>query len=1140
MQIRYLFITLLLVLGTVLTSCQKKIRPGNPRVLVFTKTAGFRHASIPAGIKALQKLGQENGFDVDTTENAANFNEDTLQKYAAVIFLNTTGDILDNYQEADFERYIQSGGGYVGIHSATDTEYDWGWYGELAGAYFDNHPAGVHKATLTVKDKTFPATVGLPEKWEHSDEWYNFKKISKNTHVLITVDEKTYEGGKNGADHPISWYHDFDGGRAFYTELGHTDESYSEPNYLKHILGGIKYAIGGNETLDFSKATTLRVPAEDRFTKNVLVSGEFFEPTEMTVLPDLNILITQRRGEIMYYNQSTKKLSQAGFLRAYYKTETPNVNAEEGVLGICADPDFSSNHYVYIYYSPADTSVNRLSRFKFENNIIDSSSEKIILQLYSQRNICCHTGGSIAFGPGGLLYLSTGDNSTPFDEPGQKYVTNSYAPLDDRPGHLQYDGRRTSANSNDLRGKILRIKVAADGTYSIPEGNLFKPGTPNTRPEIFAMGTRNPYRISIDRKNGFAYWGEVGPDANNDDPNRGPRGYDEINQAKKAGNFGYPMFVGNNYPYRLYNYETGESGAAFDPAKPVNNSRNNTGIKELPPAQPAFIWYPYAKSPDFPSVGSGGRNAMAGPVYYNELYPKETRLPDYYNNKFFIYDWVRGWIKAVTFDKDYNFSKMEPFMPNTKFNAIIDMEMGPDGRIYVLEYGNGWFSKNKDAGLARIDYNGGNRAPVANIEASKLSGGLPFKVKLSAKGSKDPDGDKLTYLWYLGNGNKKETTEPEIEYTFTTAGEYAVAVEVKDSKGVVTRSKGIELYAGNETPEVKVDITGNKMFYFPGKLIFYSVSVNDKEDGSTVNKKIDVNNIFIHAEYMEGSDKAAIPQQGHQIITGVIAGKNMVESGDCKTCHKVDEKSIGPSFKQVADKYKDDAGAPDYLANKIIKGGGGVWGETAMAAHPVLTQGEAHQLVEYVMSLGSTAKKQVSLPLVGTVDATNNNPEKDNGVLYIMASYTDKGGPGIRPITGNDAIMLRNPKLPATESDKSDGVSSYETEGMKLLIPTANGWVLYKNMDLTSVAGINVIYFSQEALQYGYVVEAFLDKMDGTKLGEVTIGPGAKPKVPNNAFISITTPVTDSQNHSLYFRIKAADANEKTALGIGAFQLQTK
>lgn len=1131
-----LIITVMLGLGALISGCSKT-RPGKPKVLVFTKTAGFRHASIPAGIKAIQLLGQDNNFDVDTTENAARFTEDSLQQYAAVIFLNTTGDVLNNYQEADFERYIQAGGGFVGIHSATDTEYDWGWYGSLVGAYFDNHPPGVHKATLTVKDKTFPATKGLPEKWEHTDEWYNFRNVNKSTHVLITVDEKTYQGGTMGNDHPISWYHEYDGGRAFYTELGHTDESYTEPAYLKHILGGIRYAIGKNQIMDYAKATTQRVPEEDRFTKNVLVSGEFFEPTEMAVLPDLNVLVVQRRGEIMFWNQATRKLTQVGKLNVYCKTDVPNVNAEEGLLGITADPDFKNNHYVYLYYSPIDTSVNRLSRFKFENNQIDMQSEKVILQLYSQRQICCHTGGSLAFGGDGLLYLSTGDNSTPFDEPGQKFVSKGYAPLDDRPGHQQYDDRRTSGNTNDLRGKILRIKMNPDGSYGIPEGNLFKPGTANTRPEIYVMGTRNPYRISVDKKTNYVYWGEVGPDANNDDPNRGPRGYDEVNQAKKAGNFGYPFFVGNNYAYHPFNYETGESGPAFDPAKPVNNSRNNTGLKNLPPAQPAFIWYPYAKSPEFPQVGSGGRNAMAGPIFYSEFYPKETRFPDYYNGKLLIYDWVRGWIKAVTMNTDGSFSKMEPFMEHTKLNAPIDMEMGPDGRLYILEYGNGWFSKNPDAALARIDFNGGNRAPKAVLNTNKLTGGLPFKVKLSAKNSVDPDGDKLTYLWYFGNGNKKETTEPEVEYTYTQAGEYPVAVEIFDDKGARTRSYTTTLYAGNETPDVKIDVSGNKMFYFPGKLVHYTVAVDDREDGSSTAGKLDAANIFVKAEYVEGRDKAAMPQ-GHQVITGAIAGKNIMESSDCKTCHKLDEKSIGPSFKEVAEKYKSDPAASDYLANKIIKGGGGVWGETAMSAHPVLTSSEAHQIVEWIMSQAADAKKPASLPLAGEIDPTIGNPLKDKGVFYLLASYTDKGGAGIKPITGTAAVELFNSKLPAGEYDKADGVSTYTFDGMKLLIPAANteGWAAYKDLDLSDVGGIEAIYFMQQAPQYGYVVEALLDGLQGTKLGEVTIGPGAKPGAPNTALISFA-PLTDGKQHTLYFHIKAADPAEQSSLGIGYWQL---
>src|SRR5690606_11884867 len=286
---------------------------------------------------------------------------------------------------------------------------------------------------------------------------------------------------------------------------------------------------------------------------------------------------------------------------------------------------FANNNYIYTFYSPKDSSVNRLSRFVFKDNKLDMASEKVILQFYSQRDICCHTGGSLAFGKDNILFVSTGDNSTPFDEPGEKYTSKGYSPRDVRAGHEQYDVQRSSGNTNDLRGKVLRIKINSDGSYDIPEGNLFAVGTENTKPEIYAMGMRNPYRISIDKERGYLYWGDVGPDAGEDGEKRGPRGYDEVNQARKAGYFGWPYFIGDNYSYYEYDYATGQSGSTYNPEKPINNSPNNTGLKELPAAQPAFIWYPYAASPDFPQVGSGGRNSMAGPTYYPEQYPSETR-----------------------------------------------------------------------------------------------------------------------------------------------------------------------------------------------------------------------------------------------------------------------------------------------------------------------------------------------------------------------------------------------------------------------------------------------------------------------------------------------------------------------------------
>ena len=543
----------------------------------------------------------------------------------------------------------------------------------------------------------------------------------------------------------------------------------------------------------------------------MLVQGTFLEPTEMTVLPNLDILILQRRGEILLYKQETGKVKQAGWLKVYWKAKAKGVNAEEGMLGLSKDPDFKNNHWVYIYYSPADSAVNRLSRFSFQNDTIMNSSEKVILEVKSQREICCHTGGSIAFGPDSLLYFSAGDNSTPFDEPGQSFVNHGFAPLNSAPGHLQYDAERSSGNSNDLRGKIMRIRVHPDGSYEIPAGNLFSPGTPKTRPEIYVMGNRNPYRISIDQKNSMLYWGEVGPDAPNDSiATRGPRGYDEINQARKAGYFGWPFFVGNNYPYRRYNYLTGVSGDLFDPAKPQNQSSNNTGITELPPAQPAFIWYPYAISPEFPELGTGGRNAMAGPVYYTDMYPPATRYPEYFNGKLFIYDWIRGWIKIVTLQPNGDFEQMEPFIPHTTLHNCIDMEAGPDGKLYLLEYGTGWFAKNPDAGLSRIDY-----SPVASTVSA------PVAVADSSASARGP----------------------------------------------------------------------------------------------------------------------------------FAAGYALTQVLDCKSCHKEDGISIGPSFVRVAEKYAHNKKAAAYLSQKIVSGGAGVWGDVAMSAHPNLAQKDLHQIIQYVLSL---------------------------------------------------------------------------------------------------------------------------------------------------------------------------------------------
>lgn len=216
------------------------------RVLIFSKTLKYHHESIPDAIIAIRKLGELHHFTVDTTTNSALFTSQILKKYKAIIFLSTSGNLLDTLQKISLKNFIEAGGGYVGIHSASTSDKDWTWYGHLVGAVFVNHP-DPQTAIVRVVDSTANATKSLPKRWSHKDEWYNFRDIQSDLHILLEADETTYTGGTNGPNHPLAWFHAYDGGRSFYTALGHFSETYTDPLYLSHILAGIEYAIGNNK-----------------------------------------------------------------------------------------------------------------------------------------------------------------------------------------------------------------------------------------------------------------------------------------------------------------------------------------------------------------------------------------------------------------------------------------------------------------------------------------------------------------------------------------------------------------------------------------------------------------------------------------------------------------------------------------------------------------------------------------------------------------------------------------------------------------------------------------------------------------------------------------------------------------------------
>ncbi|NND73223.1 MAG: ThuA domain-containing protein [Rhodothermales bacterium] len=665
-----------------------------PSVLVYSHTNGWRHDSIEAGVAALKQLGADNNFDVLATEDSLVFNSDSLKNYDAVVFLLTTLDVLGPTEQVALQRYIQAGGGYVGVHSASDTEYGWSWYGQLVGAYFTGHPSdpGEREGRLVVDDADHPSTAHLSSEWVRTDEWYDLRSVNNNIEPVLLIDETSYKTpGENPLPdlRPIAWYHEFDGGRSFYTALGHTTESYSEPAFLQHLLGGIRYAIGDGKQLDSGRSTVL--PYESSFEKIVL-DENLSEPMELDYLGDGRIIFVERRGNVKIFDPAVEESFVAATFPVYS-------GGEEGLIGVAVDPDFHSNQRVYFVHSDSSEALIHLSRFVLNGNTVDMSTQSTLLSVPVDRgDACCHTGGSIEFDKNGNLFWTVGDNTNPFASAG-------ISPLDEQPGRLMWDAQRSAGNTNDLRGKILRIRPNDNWGYSIPEGNLFE-ASDSTRPEIYVMGNRNPFRVSIDDHTGFIYWGEVGPDAGDDLESRGPRGHDEINQARSAGYYGWPYFIGDNKKYHDFNFATGVAGAQFNPQAPVNDSPNSTGLRTLPEARPAFIWYPYGASAEFPEVGIGGRTAMAGPVFYRDDYEdSDVRFPEYYDGKLFIYEWMRDWIFAVSMNEDGDYVYIEPFLPETlELKRPMDMIFAPDGSMYLLEYGSNWNQQNTDARLSRIRY----------------------------------------------------------------------------------------------------------------------------------------------------------------------------------------------------------------------------------------------------------------------------------------------------------------------------------------------------------------------------------------------------------------------------------------------------
>ncbi|GAB3716430.1 hypothetical protein GCM10027592_57720 [Spirosoma flavus] len=1083
-----------------------------PRVLVFSKTEGYRHTeSIREGQKAFFALAREHHFVVDTTENSADFNETNLKRYQAVVLLNISGAVFTEDQRISLKRYVQAGGGVLSIHATADAERDWSWFGGLVGAYFESHPP-VQKGLFNVVNKKHHATSFMPDSLTRTDEFYNFESVSPDLNVLMTVDEKTYSGGKMGAHHPMVWYRKYDGGRSFYTAWGHTKANWQEPYFLKQISGGLQWVMGGpnSKSLDYTKA----IPEDNRFIRHELIT-KMDEPIQMAITKNGNVFVAQRRGTILFYNASTKTTKPIGTI--------PVLSAyEDGLLGLAVSPDFERTGHLYAFYAEpaAKDSVSNyhISRFTVsKNGLLNLQSEKVLLAIPHKNADGIHTGGGLLFDPRGTgdLFITVGDNTSP--------RATLYAPIDERPGRELFNAQRTAANTADLRGKILRIHPEPNGTYTIPKGNLFPKGTVKTRPEIYSMGHRQPWRLSMDTQTGWLYEGEVGPDASVDSINRGPMAYDEFNQIRKPGNYGWPYFGGNNRPYYQYDFATGKTGEPFDPAKPINPSRLNTGLRNLPPVQGALIWYSNITPTEFPLMGRGARSAMGGPLYRQADYKQAKHpFPAYYEGKWFITEWLRNWIMVVSLDEKGNYKSMERFLPNMPLAGPMDMQFGPDGSLYVLEYGKGWFRQNDDSRLIRHEYNPGNRNPVPVITTDRYNGRVPFTVNLSSKGTHDFDNDALTYAWKVvsPSGAVTSFTTPNPSIRADKQGIYTATLTVQDSKGGKA-SESVRLYAGNDVPTVTVQVTkGNKTFFFPNEDINYSINVHDTEDGSLADGQISPEKVSVTMNY--ATDGFTFPRTATSAVNQnglALKGGMIINANDCYHCHSINQKSIGPTFTQIAHRYKGDASAEEQLAKKVISGGGGTWGAVAMSAHPELPLDDAKRMIAFILNLAQPPKK--SLPVEGKHTIQLPTRLSAKGVYILYASYTDKGANGLPTATGEDAIVLRAPGLLPSQAPFRKGAMNVKIPNPKGEIELLHGkgsYVGYPKIDLTDIRQIEFIGAGSDTL------DVRIDSPDGLVIGQTQPVSGGQEAVQVIKLNAV------KDEHDLYFVVRKLSYSIKNAI----------
>jgi glucose/arabinose dehydrogenase/type 1 glutamine amidotransferase len=790
------------------------------------------------------------------------FTSENLEQYDAIFFWQAssqfrgqpqTGPLFNAGEQAAIEEFAHARGGIAAMHASVTMgagDVTWPWWdapGDSAiGALMPGHSATdiSNVATVQVSDRNHPSTSDLPSSYEFGDEHYTFSTNVRGTHhVLMTLDEESYDLGSGvtsmGADHPIAWCRMYEGARVWASSLGHFAASYRESgfenNLMEHLVGGVEWAAGtagadsdcgGTVWSNFTR-TTLATDLNGAIGLDIAADGKVY-------WTEIGVQGTGSQGLLRMYDPDGGGTST--LLTLETRADYPSANG--GVLGMALDPDFEQNRYLYVYYSPrvaaaesnctppqancvADDSYllgyNVVSRFTLNaaGTEVVTGSEQEILRVPSVKvgndnsdgipgksTYSAHQGGgSLSFDSEGNLYLGTGDDVDPFM--GQNH---NYAPIDQRYPE-RYDARNTSANINDLRGKILRIRPLPNAsgepgvgtTYSIPEGNMFPQGAPQTRPEIYAMGFRNPFTVHADPNDpGTVVVGEYGPDAATDSATFGPAGVIEWNHISEPGFFGWPLCVGDNAPtrsYFRYAFPSGPQGERYDcsAAGIPNDSEFNTGLDEIPgPAVPADVWAKNGGGTP-PRFGIPGvaNEAATGPIYdYDPQNPSQTKWPAYYDGAWLIFNRAANWWREVRpLDDRSGILRVNGFLPTNQFggpphNFVIPTRFGPDGSLYLVTWSGGCCRSGLPAigegTLMRIDFAGEGEDTTppqveAEVSGNQQGGAYVGRATLTITAT---DASGVDTIEYRVNGGEWTAYEEPVE--FTEPGEYDVDYRATD------------------------------------------------------------------------------------------------------------------------------------------------------------------------------------------------------------------------------------------------------------------------------------------------------------------------------------------------------------------------